>query len=58
MDNFHPITNYYNFKLNRGIYLSGHSAGGHLAAMMLMSSFSDFDPFDCELIKGLKLFLN
>ncbi|XP_059138908.1 kynurenine formamidase-like [Physella acuta] len=40
---------------SKGIYLSGHSAGGHLAAMMLMSSFSDFDPFDCELIKGAML---
>lgn len=37
-----------------GIYVSGHSAGGHLAALMLMVSFSD-DAFDCELIKGAML---
>ncbi|XP_005112504.2 kynurenine formamidase [Aplysia californica] len=35
-----------------GIYLSGHSAGGHLACMMLMSAFSEYDAFDSEIIKG------
>ncbi|KAK6194427.1 hypothetical protein SNE40_000062 [Patella caerulea] len=38
-----------------GIYLCGHSAGAHLAAMMLMSEFEEDDAFDCELIKGAVL---
>ncbi|GFS08647.1 kynurenine formamidase [Elysia marginata] len=38
-----------------GIYVSGHSAGAHLAAMMLMVSFSEEDAFDSELIKGAML---
>ncbi|XP_050389964.1 kynurenine formamidase [Patella vulgata] len=38
-----------------GIYLCGHSAGAHLAAMMLTSEFEEDDAFDCELIKGAVL---
>lgn len=48
---------YFIFKLAKerhssGIYLCGHSAGAHLAAFMLMTSFQDDDAFDSELIKG------
>lgn len=51
---------YYIFRLAKerqagGIYLSGHSAGAHLAALMLMTSFQDDDAFDSELIKGAVL---
>lgn len=38
-----------------GIYLCGHSAGAHLAALMLMTSFSEYDAFDSDLIKGENL---
>ncbi|CAG5115539.1 unnamed protein product [Candidula unifasciata] len=38
-----------------GIYLAGHSAGAHLAIMMLMAEFSEEDEFDSELIKGAVL---
>jgi arylformamidase len=39
-----------------GIYLCGHSAGAHLAIMMLMSEFSENDnDFDRELIRGAVL---
>lgn len=52
---------YFVFKLAKerhssGIYLSGHSAGAHLASLLLMSSFDRDDAFDCELIKGAALF--
>ncbi|XP_025114029.1 kynurenine formamidase-like isoform X2 [Pomacea canaliculata] len=48
---------YYILKLAKeqgcsGIYLCGHSAGAHLAALMLMTSFSEYDAFDSDLIKG------
>ncbi|KAK7497001.1 hypothetical protein BaRGS_00011737, partial [Batillaria attramentaria] len=51
---------YFVFKLAKerqssGIYLCGHSAGAHLAALMLMTSFQDDDAFDSELIKGAVL---
>ncbi|XP_076436349.1 kynurenine formamidase-like [Babylonia areolata] len=51
---------YFIFKLAKerhssGIYLCGHSAGAHLAALMLMTSFQDEDAFDSELIKGAVL---
>ncbi|XP_041368286.1 kynurenine formamidase-like [Gigantopelta aegis] len=35
-----------------GVYLCGHSAGAHLAAVMLACEFSDDDAFDSEIIKG------
>ncbi|BFZ20781.1 hypothetical protein BsWGS_23820 [Bradybaena similaris] len=38
-----------------GIYLIGHSAGAHLAIMMLMAEFSEEDDFDSELIRGAVL---
>uniref|UniRef100_A0A2C9LT27 Alpha/beta hydrolase fold-3 domain-containing protein n=1 Tax=Biomphalaria glabrata TaxID=6526 RepID=A0A2C9LT27_BIOGL len=38
-----------------GIYLAGHSAGAHIAAMMLMASLSQYDAFDSDLIKGAVL---
>ncbi|KAH9498994.1 hypothetical protein Btru_004151 [Bulinus truncatus] len=38
-----------------GIYLAGHSAGAHIAAMLLMTSLSQYDSFDCELVKGAVL---
>ncbi|XP_046547970.1 kynurenine formamidase-like [Haliotis rubra] len=41
--------------LRRGIYLCGHSAGGHLAAMMLACEFAEDDAFDSEMIKGAAL---
>ncbi|XP_055898041.1 kynurenine formamidase-like isoform X2 [Biomphalaria glabrata] len=40
---------------NSGIYLAGHSAGAHIAAMMLMASLSQYDAFDSDLIKGAVL---
>lgn len=44
----------YCVSVHSGIYLCGHSAGAHLATMMLMSSFQHDDAFDSELIKGKK----
>ncbi|XP_071111598.1 kynurenine formamidase-like [Haliotis cracherodii] len=40
---------------SRGIYLCGHSAGGHLASMVLACEFAEDDAFDSEMIKGAAL---
>ncbi|XP_046547976.1 kynurenine formamidase-like [Haliotis rubra] len=49
------ILRYAKERQSRGIYLCGHSAGGHLAAMMLACEFAEDDAFDSEMIKGAAL---